>query len=224
MVEPWEIVIRLILSVVCGGIVGYQRETLERPAGLRTHVLVCLGATLVMLVSIYPFSKYSPQADPSRIASQVVVGIGFLGAGTIIRQGSIIRGLTTAASLWVIAAVGLAIGVGFYMPAAVATVLIFLALTLLSRFEKRVIGTKESFVLRVKAEDRPGQLGAIGSALGKLNVNIQGIELQPEELGRETVLIATLDIPATVSSGKVLQEVAEVKGVKGVEWESEPGR
>ena len=108
-----EVLIRLLLAVLAGGIVGYQRERHERPAGLRTHILVALGSTVAMLVSAYGFRKVG-FADPTRIASQVVVGVGFLGAGTIIRQGSLVIGLTTAASLWTVATAGLAFGLGWY--------------------------------------------------------------------------------------------------------------
>ncbi len=134
--------LRLIVSLVLAGIIGYQREKhSEKVAGLRTHILVSLGSTLITLISIYAFS--GTNVDPSRIAAGIVTGIGFLGAGTIIRSvdksGTVIIGLTTAASLWVTAAIGMAIGVGFYFAAVITTVLAYFTLEILRRAEIRKI-------------------------------------------------------------------------------------
>ena len=127
-----EILARLLLAVLLGGFVGYEREHANRPAGFRTHILVCVGAALVMVTSEYMVRKYSISAvDPARLGAQVVSGIGFLGAGTIIRDGVNIRGLTTAASLWAVSCVGIAVGSGFYAGAAIATIFIFLTLIIL---------------------------------------------------------------------------------------------
>jgi len=128
MMLGWEtVVIRLVLAFALGGLVGIERERADKPAGLRTHMVVSLASALVMLLSIH-VSTLEPGTvfDPGRIAAGVVTGIGFLGAGTIIRQGSIVRGLTTAASLWFVAGLGLAIGAGFIWPSAVAVVLVLL--------------------------------------------------------------------------------------------------
>jgi len=113
--------LRLILAALLGGIVGYQRERAEKPAGLRTHILVALGATLFTVVSLYGFGSGS---DPTRIAAQVVTGIGFLGAGTILREREQVQGLTTAASTWAVASVGVAVGVGMYLMALVACLIV----------------------------------------------------------------------------------------------------
>ena len=130
----WEIsaVVRLAVSVVLGGLIGFEREAEGKPAGMRTHMLVCLGATLFMLISIESpdFFPGAKTVDPGRIAAQVVTGVGFLGAGTILRAGGTVRGLTTAASIWAVAAIGLAVGVGYYVTACVATGLALLVLHL----------------------------------------------------------------------------------------------
>lgn len=121
----WEAsaAIRLVVSVVLGGLIGFEREAEGKPAGMRTHMLVCLGATLFMLISIESpeFFPGAKTVDPGRIAAQVVTGVGFLGAGTILRSGGTVRGLTTAASIWAVAAIGLAVGVGYYATATLAT-------------------------------------------------------------------------------------------------------
>jgi putative Mg2+ transporter-C (MgtC) family protein len=137
-----EIVVRLLLSFVLGGLIGLERQLHRRPAGLRTHILVCLGSCLIMLTSMYVFDIYKGvvSLDPSRIAAGVITGIGFLGAGAIIRESEGIKGLTTAASLWVVAGIGLATGCGFYVAAYFTTALALIALLLLGRMEKELLG------------------------------------------------------------------------------------
>jgi putative Mg2+ transporter-C (MgtC) family protein len=123
----WDstVLLRLAMAMALGGLIGLERETEGKPAGLRTHALVCLGSALFMLISVKSpeFFPGAQTVDPGRIAAGVVTGIGFLGAGTIIRAGGDVKGLTTAASIWAVAAIGLAVGVGYYITAAAATVL-----------------------------------------------------------------------------------------------------
>lgn len=139
-----EIIIRLVLSVILSGLIGLERQLHRRTAGLRTHILVCLGSSLIMLTSLYIFDIYKNMVplDPARIAAGVITGIGFLGAGAIIREREGVKGLTTAASLWVSAAIGLAVGCGFYSAALVTTVLTLGALLFL-RYAEGVIFGKE---------------------------------------------------------------------------------
>jgi putative Mg2+ transporter-C (MgtC) family protein len=144
MLPDTDIAVRLLVAALLSGIVGLERERGERAAGLRTHALVGLGSCLLMIVSAFGFEDwhYSPGAlDPSRIAAQVVSGIGFLGAGVIIfqRDGGVVRGLTTAASVWVVAAIGLAVGGGLYITSVVATAITLLILAGLKPLERRVV-------------------------------------------------------------------------------------
>jgi putative Mg2+ transporter-C (MgtC) family protein len=136
---------KLFVAAILGGIIGWERERRGRPAGLRTHLLVCIGVTLMMLVSEHIFLKYQGykndsilRIDPARIAAQVVTGIGFLGAGTIMRSRASIRGLTTAASLWVVAGIGLAVGSGFILPAIFTTAIAIAILVLNALVEKKL--------------------------------------------------------------------------------------
>ena len=123
-----EMVLRLLLAAALGAIIGYQRERAGKPAGLRTHILICVGAALFTVASLYGFGAV---ADPSRVAAGIVAGIGFIGAGAIIRTGEgIVAGLTTAATIWAVAAIGLAAGAGLYLVSAVTTVLILIVLFL----------------------------------------------------------------------------------------------
>jgi putative Mg2+ transporter-C (MgtC) family protein len=141
-----DVVIRMLIAAALGGMIGLERELRDQPAGLRTHLLVALGSCLFALVGAFGFDESSSQsgnvamqADVTRVASQIVVGIGFLGGGTILRHRAGIRGLTTAASLWVTAAVGLAVAVGFYAGAITAAVLGVLSLSALKPLEKRIV-------------------------------------------------------------------------------------
>ena len=127
MPPDWIMALRLLLAAVLGGIIGYQRERTGKPAGLRTHMLICIGATIFTLVSIYAFGD---GVDPSRVAAGVVTGIGFIGAGAIIFRSSdgYIAGLTTAATIWVAAGIGVAVGSGLYVVAVVATAIVLIIL------------------------------------------------------------------------------------------------
>src|SRR5687768_16040317 len=131
MLESGEVILRIVVAALLGGLVGLEREVSEQPAGFRTHILVSMGAALFTLVGAYTFSETG--ADPTRVAAQVVTGIGFIGAGVIFQQGASIRGLTTAASLWVTAAIGTAVGLGYWDAAVVTAVITVVALYGLKR-------------------------------------------------------------------------------------------
>jgi putative Mg2+ transporter-C (MgtC) family protein len=145
MLTDAQILLRLVLSWILSGLIGLERQVHRRSAGLRTHILVSLGSCLIMLTSLYVFDIYKNQTgmDPARIAAGVITGIGFLGAGTIIREREGIKGLTTAASLWVVAGIGLAVGCGFYRAAIYATALTLIALVFLRYIENMVLGKEE---------------------------------------------------------------------------------
>lgn len=189
----FELTIRLVLSIFLGGLIGLERETVNRPAGFRTHILVCLGSTVIMLVSLFIFNEFSGQTniDPGRIPAQVISGIGFLGAGTIIIEGADVKGLTTAASLWTVAAIGLAVGVGFYYGAILATFLILLTLITFNRLDAAILRKRQLQPLKLIVEDLPGQLGKIGSVLGEMDISIKDVKIENIEKGK---LLITLMI------------------------------
>ena len=134
----YDILLPCILAIIFGGLIGFQREKAERPAGLRTHTLVCLGSTVFTLISYLGFSSLY-DVDPSRIAAGIVTGIGFIGAGVIFRQGPLVKGVTTAASIWVVASVGMALGAKLYYLALLVTILGFITLSILKYIEDKVI-------------------------------------------------------------------------------------
>ncbi len=145
MLTDIQIMIRLFLSLVLGGLIGLERQLHRHAAGLRTHILVCLGSCLIMLTSLYVFDIYKDKVplDPARIAAGVITGIGFLGAGAIIREREGIKGLTTAASLWVAAGIGLAVGCGFWKAGAFTTALSLIALLFLRQIETKIFDKEE---------------------------------------------------------------------------------
>ena len=205
---------RLTIAALLGGIVGLERQQRHKSAGLRTHILVSLGSCLVMLISykLYAGVQGLTNADPARLAAQVVSGIGFLGAGTIMKEGLTIKGLTTAASLWVVAGVGLAVGAGYYVGAVTTTVLSVLALTYLPRFE-RLYGCGPSQVaIIVRSVDKPGQIGRIGSYLGTKNVAICDIKI--DEVGKNEIHISVI---LDVTDRRIIPDIVEgMKGIEGV--------
>ncbi|MBI2914788.1 MAG: MgtC/SapB family protein [Firmicutes bacterium] len=215
VISPMEILGRLALAAVLGGFIGLEREHHQRPAGLRTHILVSMGSALVMLLSVYAFAGFKGVAglnyDPGRLAAQVVSGIGFLGAGTILREGANIRGLTTAASLWVVAGIGLAAGSGFWVGALATTALAVLTLVLLRMVETRFM-LKQQQVLTVQIMDRPGQLGAIGSVLGKHAVNISRVDIGEAENDRASIEMV-VNLPPGVDRFSLLEELNHLEGV-----------
>jgi putative Mg2+ transporter-C (MgtC) family protein len=145
MLTDFQVITRLVLSVVFSGLIGIERQIHRRTAGLRTHILVCMGSCLIMLTSLYIFDIYKnvAQLDPTRIAAGVITGVGFLGAGAIIIQGQGVKGLTTAASLWTVAGISLAVGCGFYIAAIVTTILTLTVLFFLRYVEGMLIGKEE---------------------------------------------------------------------------------
>lgn len=214
MISQTEILGRLLLAVLLGGLIGLEREVLGRPAGLRTHILVSTGSALIMVVSAYAFES----GDPARLAAQVVSGIGFLGAGTIMREGASVRGLTTAASLWVVAGIGLAVGVGYYYAAAVTTLLVYFSLKALNKVEHRFFRSKSN-VLTLRIVDEPGRLGEIGIALGEMGIDIRSVEIIPQD---ETISVLEIEV-ATPRQIDRLQVVNRLKSLGGVMYASFKG-
>ena len=220
MIGSEAVLIRMALAALMGGVVGLERETVNRPAGFRTHVLVCVGSALMMIVSMNMYYSFPPGAsDPARIAAQVVSGIGFLGAGTILREGVNIKGLTTAASLWAIAGIGLACGAGMFVPAGFGTLIIFITLVVLKRVELWVAIKKRFKQLTLRISDAPGQIGAIGTTLGKMRVNIKRIEFKEIEESRQAILVLLVEVPPYLDMTSVVVELSDLSGVYEVEHE-----
>lgn len=213
-----EIGFRLLSAALLGGVVGIERENKKRAAGLRTHVLVSLGSALVMITSEYLFYQYLgfTELDPTRLGAQVISGIGFLGAGTIIKQGISVRGLTTAASLWTVACIGLATGAGFYIAAVMAAAIVTITLALLSKFEKVIAGKNIHPEITVKLDNKPGKLGEVASHIGKSGANITNVDIEEDD---ESILLVhfTIKLPKGLSRGDVVLSLKTLTGVTIVE-------
>jgi putative Mg2+ transporter-C (MgtC) family protein len=210
---------RLTLAAVLGGAIGFERELRDREAGLRTHLLVCLGSALFTIVSAYGFRDFLTggdqviRADPTRIAAQIVTGIGFLGAGAIIRQGLTVRGLTTAATLWVAAAIGIACGAGYYSGAVIGTVVTLIALWPLRiaayQVFERLRPEERSIVVDLRQDTNASQLLDV---LEREHARVEYFQLEDEHDRR--IVTLTLDTP----SEKLLSVLADQDFVQGVEW------
>jgi putative Mg2+ transporter-C (MgtC) family protein len=214
--------LRVVVAAGLGGAVGLERELREREAGFRTHLLVSVGSCLFTLVSAYGFHEFLVgggnivRADPTRIAAQIVTGIGFLGAGAIIRQGFSVRGLTTAATLWVVAAIGMASGAGYFSAAVITTALVLFSLWPLRIIAFRVMTRVRPVTDRLLVQLPTGESPApLIEKLESLGGNLQSLEVA-HEADRRTVLIdVTLppksDAPAIVSQISQLEHVLEVR-------------
>jgi putative Mg2+ transporter-C (MgtC) family protein len=216
----WEVLLRLVVSMIIGGAVGFERETGNRPAGFRTHTLVCMGACIVMLTSEYVFETYEglTSFDPTRMGAQVISGIGFLGAGTILKTGFSVKGLTTAASLWVVACIGLAIGVGFYYGAVAMAVLVYVTLILLKKVDKFIYTDLGRITVKLTMQNRPGQIGLITQMMGKHGIQIKDIKLQNSD---DLIAIAEflIQLPPTMTRKALVMELAQIDGVSQVDAE-----
>ena len=230
MISTTELMLRLVLSAVIGGFIGMEREANNRPAGLRTHVLVTVGAALIMLLSMYGFTHLAAvdRGDPSSLAAQVVSGIGFLGAGTILRTESKVSGLTTAASLWVCGGIGLAIGNGFYLGGLMTAVVVLFTLRSLGILEKKFF-KKKYRVLLIQFYERPGLIGDIGQVMGSNSILIKDIRMAPEEElegddeeecpGVITEASFAVKLPAKYVCKKFYGELMAVSGIISAQWE-----
>ena len=223
----FEMITRLILAAVLGGIVGMERGSGDRPAGFRTHILVCAGSALIMLVSMYGFEgfdkvpfEYPKNRDSARIAAQVVSGIGFLGAGTILHEGITVRGLTTAASLWMISAIGLATGAGMYFVSVAATIITFLTLTAFHSVEKRfaVANSKsDKKYIRVVASNTPGLVAEVAAFLTQSGIKVKTINVQNNSSNDKVVMELYLRFNKEVDLGIVMDGLQQIEGVKSIE-------
>ena len=220
----WEIemLLRLVLAVLLSGIIGMEREVLNKSAGFRTHILVGIGACLMMIISLsMPFIRMpgdfgatGSNSDPARIAAQVVSGIGFLGAGAIMSSSGKVRGLTTAASLWAVAGIGLCVGAGLYVTAIGASVLTFATLSLFARVENRI---QKNRIIRMEIYmvDEPCAVGKVFEVFNDLDIQVKDTALvEDNKIGHDVIkLDLLLKIPYNIEAEKIknnLEKITEV--------------
>jgi putative Mg2+ transporter-C (MgtC) family protein len=212
-------VIKLFLSLLAGGLIGFNRERHKQPAGLRTHILICMGSALLMILSIYIPQTYFDfkNGDPGRIAAQVVSGIGFLGAGAIIRLGTNVRGLTTAASIWLISAVGLSIGAGLYIVALCVVVFALFTLVIIERLEHRFIPqlSIKTIVLEFSSNNFPD--AQVKEVLKKMHIHLNDYNLSVFNSGKNlTELKMVVKIPEKTNLSELLDMFNHLETIKTV--------
>lgn len=229
--EPWHLdpvhmAGRLMLALLLGGLIGFERERNSSAAGFRTHILVCLGSALIMILSAYGFPEFAGQEgvtmDPKRLAAQVISGIGFLGAGTILRNGLSITGLTTAASLWVVAAIGLAAGAGLYFPALLTTIMVLLSLWMLTAVERKFFSSKRIVSMKIHANRAQGVLNKISNLLEKQGVTIISLSMEEDDRNENAEAVEidlSLKLPKGLIGLVLADEIGQLKHVVGISIE-----
>lgn len=228
-IGPVEMTLRLLLALGLGGLIGFERELGGHSAGFRTHILVCLGSAAIVLLSMYGFAAFAPEPnvrlDPARLAAQVISGIGFLGAGTIMRTGLTVSGLTTAASLWVSAAIGLSAGAGFYYGAVISTVLVVLSLFALNKIEKLFSRTKAVRELLIKMEQSSAGVGHMLAYLNQCGLAIRQLSVEAEAEssapgGRYLTIRVQVKLKKTQKYEEAIATLIGMEGVVGLETAS----
>ena len=211
------VALRIVVAVLCGGALGLERGLKHRPAGMRTYMLVCVGACLIMLTNQYLF-QVTQVGDPMRLGAQVVSGIGFLGAGTIVvTRYNRIKGLTTAAGLWSAAGVGLALGVGFYEAALIAGLAIFVVMTLLQRWDDNLHSKTRAVEIYVELADGT-TMGYFISKLRELELEISNVQIEQSTAESDSRgLIATLKAQKRCDHSDLMEKIRAINGVRYLE-------
>ncbi len=221
MLSIYEIFVRLFIALILGGIIGIEREGIRRPAGLRTHILVCIGSSLVMLSGIYLSDIFINIAsiDPSRLGAQVISGIGFLGAGTILKVNSGVKGLTTAASLWSVAGIGIACGIGFYWGAIICTLLILFSLMVFGKIERYIKARDHELFIEILCENKSDNLEKIIKTFNEKNIIVKNMEttiLKSENL-LQLSFVTTL--PRDCKPQEIVSEITHIEGINNIKME-----
>jgi putative Mg2+ transporter-C (MgtC) family protein len=216
MISEVEIILRVLLGAVLGAVIGFERERDNQPAGLRTHMILVIGATLAMVLSVnlgYLFARPGTPADPARLAAQVISGIGFLGAGAILRYGFNVKGLTTATSLWTMAIVGMAVGAGYYLIGIVTTALMLVVLGLLNIIENRFVRTSVTRFITIQASYQQGVVKEIREDVHEFADELVSFSIQKHVKNNRI----RIQIVARISRDQELEELVEaISDVKGV--------
>lgn len=209
--EQYVILIRIFVAMILGGVIGLERSFTRHNAGLRTHILVCVGSATIMVLSESLADKYGIHSEIMRMGAQVVSGIGFLGAGSMIISGSRVKGITTAAGIWATSSVGLAVGCGFYQIAITTVVLMLVAMLGLRSFAKRLEESSESYILRIDIEAQELAMGIIN----KLNtMGVRIINFKSESSAEAVEVVFEIALLGKDNINGVIDELSRLEGVK----------
>lgn len=217
--SPLTVMVRLILAMVAGFFIGYERERHFQPAGLRTHMVLALGASLVMLISIYmplEFMKENPGSDPGRISAQVISGIGFLGAGAIFRFGFTVKGLTTAASIWTVSGIGLAFGAGFYFLGFASTAGLFIILQLFDIIETRFFEHKNIRVLTVVIYSEKLGAKSVIETIKAFNLALRQVSITENVENKTTEIVVNCRMDEDFSIRSLFEKLKELEHIKSL--------
>jgi putative Mg2+ transporter-C (MgtC) family protein len=215
MLSEIDMLLRLLLAAVLGAAIGWQRERHAQPAGLRTHTILVVGSALAMMLSINLALQFPPLVnDPARLAAQVISGIGFLGAGAILREGFTVKGLTTATSMWTMAIVGLAVGDGYFITSVAVTVLLLVVLSILYWFERRYIHAAVTVFITLKAEDRVGLIDEVKRVLTQKSRRIDAMSVRRNLEDRIISIEVTMESHESDTSSRLMDELSDIQGVR----------
>lgn len=210
-----SVLFRILLAVLCGGIIGIERGRAHQPAGMRTYMLVCLGATLVMTTGEYMYNTFG-EGDPSRLGAQVISGIGFLGAGSIIiSEKTKVRGLTTAAGLWTAASIGLALGIGFYSAGFIATVTVYLILAFFKKMEYGILPETVCYGLYIEVS-KAEVVGCITGELKKQGLKI--LEVRADHDEKEQKFFISIKNTSNIERDYILRRLEKIQNVRYVKY------
>lgn len=222
MISEVQIILRILVGAALGAVVGFERERQDQPAGLRTHMILVIGATLAMVLSVnlgYLYARPGTPADPARLAAQVISGIGFLGAGAILRYGFTVKGLTTATSLWTMAIVGMAVGAGYYLVGVVTTALMLIVLAVLNIIENRFVRTSVSRFISIEANYRKGVVKSVRHIVREFSDSLSSFTIQRQVKNKRI----RMQVVARVSRDQTLEDLIEalsdVEGVRNLKVE-----
>jgi putative Mg2+ transporter-C (MgtC) family protein len=220
----YEVVIRLVLAVVVGGLIGYERESKNRPAGFRTHILVCLGAAITSMIQLYsiqdtvniilrhPELQNAIKADIGRLGAQVITGVGFLGAGTIMHEKGSVKGLTTAASIWTVACIGLAVGLGYYTLTILSTICVFIVLVFLKTIEAKIFKNTKTIKIEIQYGNKKNMVEKLEQYFDGMGIKVKNIEFLIEDEDEDenihySTTMYTILTPKHISSSGVMQKI-----------------
>lgn len=222
MISETQIILRVLVAAVLGAVVGFERERQDQPAGLRTHMILVIGATLAMVLSVnvgYLYARPGTPSDPARLAAQVISGIGFLGAGAILRYGYTVKGLTTATSLWTMAIVGMTVGAGYYLIGVFATLLMLVVLALLNVIENRFVRTAISRFIQIEADYHKGVVRSIRRIVEIYAESLASFSIQKHFKNKRLRIQVVARISRDQTLEELIEALSDIEGVRNLKVE-----
>lgn len=222
VIPQYEIILRILVGAALGAVIGLERERNDQPAGLRTHMILVIGSTLAMVLSVnlgHIYAREGAPFDPARLAAQVISGIGFLGAGAILRYGYTVKGLTTATSLWTMAIVGLTVGAGYYLIGVVATALMLVVLALLNVIENRFVRTSVSRFIQIEADYQKGLVKSVRKNIIKFSEHLTSFTIQKHVKNKRLRIQAVARISHDQTLEDLIDNLSDIDGVRNLKVE-----